>query len=183
MATQKEVSGKKSPADIERAMKAFEAEIERARKERAKVGMTFVALTREQLMEKLERANSPVIIWMNWSNDALPGGTICHGVGVQNPDPWTWDNLAVAVSVGNRNPIKDDDVFLSDFDRRFPTLAQPHPLGFSLGPLDVASFNFDLRVPCCIEKTGYFGNTVLFQINNYGVGVLLERSAFFFAVV
>jgi hypothetical protein len=183
MATQKEVSGKKSPADIERAMKAFEAEIEKARKEWAKAGETFVALTREQLMEKLERANSPFISWLGWSNDALPGGTIYHGVGVLNPDPWTWEGLAVAVSVGNRNPIKDNDLFLSDFDRRFPTLATPYPLGFSLGPSGATSFGFDLKVPCCIDKTSYFGNTVLFQISSFGVGMLLERSAFFFGVV
>ena len=183
MATPKATGGKKSPADIKRAIEAIEAEIQKAKKERVKAGVSFTALTREQLLKKLQRTESPIIIWQGWSDSTLPGGTIYYTVGVSNPDPVSWDYLALAVFVGNRNPIRNSDVFLTDFDRRFPTLAQPHPFGFSLGPLASTSYNFELKIPAGVDKTSYFGNSVLFQLNFHDIGTYFDRGVFFFAVV
>jgi hypothetical protein len=46
-----------------------------------------------------------------------------------------------------------------------------------------ASFSFTLRIPNGVEKTGYFGNTVLQQLSFHDVGKYLDRSVFFFGVV
>jgi hypothetical protein len=76
---------------------------------------------------------------------------------------------------------------VSEFDARFPTLAQPPTVGFSLGPAGSptasTSFSFTLRIPSGVEKTGYFGNTVLQQLSFHDVGKYLDRSVFFFGVV
>ncbi|MEK6406078.1 MAG: OmpH family outer membrane protein [Acidobacteriota bacterium] len=180
-------ASKKTAAEIKRAIEAIEAEIQKEKKKREKSGETFVSLTREQLENKLKRAESPVITWQSWNNTAPIGGTINYTVGVTNPDPFAWVNLAVAVAVGNRNPITSNDLFLSDFDRRFPTLAQPATIGFSLGPAGSGtastSFSFALRIPSGVEKTGYFGNSVLQQLNFHDVGKYLDRGVFFFGVV
>ena len=175
--------GKKSPEDIKRAAELINAEIEKQKKKREKSGETFVSLTPEELNQKLQRAESPMIVWQSWNNTAPIGGTINYSVGVSNPDPFAWGTLAVAVSVGNRNPITSNDLFLSDFDRRFPTLAQPPTTGFSLAAGASTSFSFALKVPAGIEKTGYFGNSVLQQLNFHDVGKYLDRGVFFFGVV
>ncbi|MCU1267912.1 MAG: hypothetical protein JWM21_4230 [Acidobacteria bacterium] len=179
----RKIENTKSPADIKRAIETIEAEVEKEKKKREKSGETFTSLTREQLDEKLRRAESPMIVWQSWNNTAPIGGLINYSVGVMNPDPFAWGTLAVAVSVGNRNPITSSDIFLSDFDRRFPTLAQPATIGFSLGPGASTSFSFALRIPAGVEKTGYFGNSVLQQISFHDVGKYLDRGVFFFGVV
>src|SRR5262245_41517761 len=109
----------KSAAEIKRAIAAIEAEIAKEKKKRERSGERFTSLTREELETKLKRAESPIIIWQGWSGSAPPGGTIIYSVGVSNPDPMTWTYLSVAVTVGNRNPITSNDLFLSDCDRRF----------------------------------------------------------------
>jgi hypothetical protein len=187
MAIRKAAAKKKSPADIKRAINAIEAEIEKQKREREKSSDTFISLTRAQLEEKLLRAESPMIIFESWNNTAPPGGTINYSIGVSNPDPVSWGSLAVAVSVGNRNPITSNDLFFSEFDSRFPTLAQPPTLGFSLGPVGSptasTSFSFVLKVPVGVDKTGYFDNAVLQQLNFFDVGRYLDRAVFFFGVV
>jgi hypothetical protein len=176
----------KPAINVKRAIAAIEAEISKEKKKREKSGETFTSLAREELEAKLKRAESPMIVWQSWTT-APPGGTINYNVGVFNPDPVSWGSLCVAVSIGNRNPIQSNDAFLSDFDSRFPTLAQPQPFGFSLGPMGSptasTSFSFAVNVPPGIGKTGYFGNTVLQQINFHDVGKYLDRAVFFFGVV
>lgn len=176
-------AGKKSAAEIKQAIEAIEAEIQKEKKKREKSGETFISLTREQLEEKLQRAESPIIIWEIWTNTAPIGGIINYIVGVSNPDPFAWGALAVVVSVGNLNPITSNDLFLSDFDRRFPTLAQPGTKGFSLAPGASTSLSFSLKIPSGVEKTNYFGNAVLQQLNFLDVGKYLDRAVIFFGVV
>lgn len=187
MATQKTATKRKSPAELKRAIEAIEAEIRKEKSKRERSGETFTSITREQLQVKLRRAKSPMIVWQSWNSTAAPGGTINYSVGVSNPDPVSWVFLAVGVSVGNRNPITSNDLFLSEFDFRFPALAQPPPTGFSLGPVGSptasTSFSFALKVPIGVEKTGYFGNTVLQQFDFHDVGKYLDRGVFFFGVV
>lgn len=187
MATRKTPGTKKSAAYIKRAIESIEAQIEKERKQRERSGETFTALTTDQLKRKLQRAESPMIVFQSWNNTAPAGGTINYTVGVTNPDPFGWSNLAVAVAVGNRNAIGSADLFMSGFDSRFPTLAQPPTVGFSLGafgtPTASTSFAFALKVPAGVDKTGYFGNSTLLQMSFHDVGKYLDRGVFFFGVI
>lgn len=187
MSIRKATPKKRSSADRKRAIEQIETVIATERKKREKSDETFTALTREEIEKKLRRVESPMIVFQSWNNTAPPGGTINYTVGVSNPDPVSWGTLAVGVSVGNRNLITGNDLFVSEFDARFPTLAQPPTVGFSLGaagsPNASASFSFTLRIPNGVEKTGYFGNTVLQQLSFHDVGKYLDRSVFFFGVV
>ena len=100
-----------------------------------------------------------------------------------NPDPTGWSNLAVSVSIGNRNPIASDDEFLTASDARFPTYAKPATVGFSLAPGAFTTQSFQVTIPTGVEKTGYFGNSVLLQISFHDIGQYLDRGCFFFDVV
>lgn len=186
MAIHEVVVPKRSPAELKRLADAIKAEIAKHKEQHEKRGETFTSVTPEQLENKLQRAQSPMIVWQSWNNTAPPGGAISYSVGVTNPDPVSWSNLAVELSVGDRNPIANNDVFLSDRDTRFPSLAQPPTLGFTLGPAGSpnasTSFNFSLNIPNGVEKTGYFGNSVLQQLNFHDVGKYLDRGVFFFGV-
>lgn len=186
MATREVLVQKRSPAEIKRLIDAITTEIAKHKEQHQKKGDTFTSVTQEQLENKLRRAQSPMIIWQGWSNTAPPGGTINYTVGIMNPDPVSWSNLAVEVTVGDRNPITDNDLFLSDRDARFAALAQTPPFGVTLGPSGSptasTSFNFNLTIPNGVEKTGYFGNAVLQQLNFHDVGKYLDRGVFFFGV-
>ncbi len=186
MAPRKPKIRKKSPADIKRAIEMIEAEIQKEKTRQEKDGKIFVALTHDELVRKLRRANSPMITWQSWGGVVSPGGTNYYSLGVSNPDPVAWDHLALSVSIGNRNAIANNDLFMSDFDHRFPTLAQKPPFGFTLGPVGSqtasTSLSFELKIPSGIDKTGYFGNSVLIQLNPSSVGTYLDRSVFFFSV-
>ena len=173
----------RSAEDVEKAWRTAEAEIARERKNREKRGETFTAVSKEEFERKLKRVESPIIIWESWTNTAPPGGTIKYTVGVENPDPVDWQNLVVSVSIGNRNAIVDNDQFQTTFDARFPTYAQPAPVGFTLAAGASTSQSFAVAIPGGIERTGYFGNAVLLQMSFHDVGKYLDRGVFFFEVV
>ena len=173
----------RSPADVAKAWKVAEAEIARERKKHEKRGLAFAGLSREEYEKKLKRVESPIILWHGWTVSTQPGGSILCMAGVQNPDTFFWHSLALAISFGNRNPIARHDEFLTGFDSRFPTCAKPAPHGFSLAPFATTSYMFQIGIPVGIEKTGYFGNWVLQQMNWLDVGKYLDRGAFFFDVI
>jgi hypothetical protein len=183
MAAKRTKKFRRSPADIKKAWQKLEPELAKQRKERERQGETFTSITREEFEAKLKRVNSPMIVSQSWNNTAPPGGTINYTVGVMNPDPVAFGALAVAVSIGNRNPIVSNDQFLTTFDARFPTYAKPATIGFSLAPGASTNHSFQVRIPAGVERTGYFGNSVLQQISFHDVGTYFDRGCFFFEVV
>jgi hypothetical protein len=172
--------GRRSAAEI---WKTLEPELKKHEQEHSRPGKTFLPISREEFDAKMKRINSPMIVSQSWDDDAAPGGVINYTVGVLNPDPTAWNSLAVALSIGNRNPISGRDLFLNEFDARFPTYAQGAPIGFSLAPGESKSFSFAIRVPAGIEKTGYLGNAVVQRLAFYDVGTYLDRGCFFFNVI
>src|SRR4029434_7624242 len=108
----------RSPADIKKAWQKLEPELAKQRKERESQGETFTSITREEFEAKLKRVNSPMIVSPRWNHTAPPGGMINYTVGVMNPDPVAFGALAVAVSIGNRNPIVSNAHCLTTFDAR-----------------------------------------------------------------
>jgi hypothetical protein len=183
MAAKKTAKIRRSPADIRKAWEKLEPELARQRKEHERQGETFTSITREEFEAKMKRVNSPMIVSQGWNNNAPPGGTINYTVGVTNPDPVAVGNLAVSVSIGNRNPIVGNDQFLTAFDARFPTYAKPATVGFSLAPGASTTQSFQIKIPTGVEKTGYFGNSVLLRLSFHDVGTYFDRGCFFFDVV
>ena len=173
----------RSAADVAKAWKTVEADIARERKNHDKKGETFIGITKEEFERKMKRADSPIFTGSGWSNTAPWGGTINYSVTVLNPDPVTWGNLAVAIAIGNRNAIVDNDEFMAGFDARFATYAKPATLGFSLAPAASTTQTFAIKIPNGVEKTGYFANAVLQQLSYLDTGKYLDRTVCFFEVV
>jgi hypothetical protein len=171
----------RSAADVAKAWKAFEADLARQRKNHEEKGEVFIGLTKEGFERKMKRVESPMIGGQSWTASAAPGGTI--NFSVWNPDPFGWQNLAVSVSIGNRNAIVSNDEFMTTFDGRFPTYAKPQPFGFSLAAGAQANQAFALKIPAGIEKAQYFGNACLLKMDFFDVGKYLDRALFFFEVV
>jgi len=181
MAAKKKAKARRSPADIKKAWQNLEPELAKHKREHERQGETFTSITREAF--EMKRVNSPMILSQGWDNTAPPGGTINYSVGIANPDPIEWFNLAVSVSIGNRNPIASNDEFLTAFDARFPTYAKPATVGFSLAPGAFTTQSFQITIPAGVEKTGYFGNSALLNISFLDIGQYLDRACFFFDVV
>jgi hypothetical protein len=183
MAARKNKTILRTQADINKAWQRLEREIARLRKEAEGRGEVFAALTRAEFEAKLKRVNSPMISAHWWSPSAPPGGTVGYSLLIANYDVLPSSNLALTVTVGNRNAIVSNDQFFSGYDARFPTYAQRAPNGFTMGTAQYGFFSFQVAVPQGIEKTGYLGNCALQKIAFLGVGTVLERSCFFFDVV
>lgn len=170
-------------AEVAKAWKVAEAEIARQKKNHEKKGEVFTGLTKEEFEKKMKRVESPMIVGQGWNNSVPAGGTTSYSVTVLNPDPVAWSNLAVSVVIGNRNAIVSNDEFMTTWDARFATYAKPQPFGFSLAAGASTSQSFVVKIPAGIEKTGYFGNACLLQLNFHDVGKYLDRGVFFFEVV
>jgi hypothetical protein len=172
----------RSSADIAKAWRKLEPELARRRAEHERQGGTFKSITREEFEAKMKRVNSPMIVGLFWFTTAPPGGTLNYQITIINPDPIHWYYLAVSVSIGNRNTIANNTEFLTAFDARFPTYAQPAANGFDMAPNTFNDQSFQISIPAGIEKTGYFANTVLQQISFFDVGKFLDRACIFFDV-
>jgi hypothetical protein len=188
MAKKKATATKKTSTKVRRSAAEIwtrlEPELEKhAQAHKGSGKTTFMPITREEFDAKMKRVNSPMIVSQSWDDNAAPGGVINYTVGVLNPDPTAWNNLAVALSIGNRNPIANRDLFLNEFDARFPTYAQRAPIGFSLQPGESRTLSFAIGVPTGVERTGYLGNVVLQRLSFYDVGTYLDRGCFFFDVI
>jgi hypothetical protein len=173
----------RSAADVAKVWKVVEVEIAKQRKNHEKKGETFVGLTKEEFEKKMQRADSPFFSGAGWNNTAPVGGAINYTVNILNPDPVAWQQLAVALAIGNRNAIVGNDEFLTTSDPRFPTYAKPATVGFSLAPGASTSQTFAIKIPTGVEKTGYFANAVLQQLSFLDVGKYLDRAVCFFEVV
>lgn len=183
MAAKKTAKKRRSPAEIEKLWKQLEVMLAKQRKEREGKDEVYAAITREEFEAKMKRVNSPFIVAHGWPATISPGGTMLYWVQVICFDIIPAQNLALAVFFGNRNAIASNDEFLSSFDPRFPTYAKGAPNGFTLGPAGNSTFWFQLTIPTGIERTGYFGNTVMQRIGHVDVGTYLDRACFFFDVV
>ena len=167
------------PADLKKHMTVIEEEI--ARQRRAGKYEHFTSISPEELEKKLQRVNSPFLTSQGWSS-APPGGSFGYTVGIHNPDPTSASNLYVYVFVGPGNCVSDTGLFLLNVDTRFARQAQPPFFGITLASLASTSQNFTIQVPAAVEKTTYFGNSVLLQPNYNDIGTYLDRAAFPFTV-
>jgi hypothetical protein len=174
MATKSRAKPKMTEAEIDRNIKKMQEEAEKHRKT-LKKGENFVALDEEELRKKLQRANSPVINFMGWSNVPV-GGTVNISIGIFNPDPVSQGSLHVHLWVGSGNPVSDNALFLLNVDGRFPRLAQPPAFGTTLAPGGAQTFTFPFKVPSTIEPSTYLCNFVLLRLSSFDVGTIFDRS-------
>lgn len=148
-------------------------EIAKRRTEAESAGLSFTALTGDQILEKLQRAHSP-FIWGLGLSSAPPGGTVGHTVWFSNPDADPWFYLYITVLVGPGNISSSLDTALLAVNDSFPQLTLPGSPGASLAPGESQSLTFDIRVPATAEPTNYFLTDFFFQGVNLPT-TLLDR--------
>lgn len=163
-------------------LKTLQKLIADERKKAATAKLQFTGPDDDQLIEKLRRAQSPMIIWQGWSGQAPAGGTITYTVGIYNPDPIHRSSLYAHVFVGPANLVANTGEALATADSRFGNLTEPPFFGFSLAPGASTSLTFALKIPA-VAPSNYLGNTFLFQADYHDVGTYLDRGCFPFKVV
>jgi hypothetical protein len=171
---------RKSQKSVE-PVKRIRQVIERERKKADRRGRNFTAPTDEELLRKLGKVNSPIIVYQAWT-DTAGGGAVSYDMGVHNPDSFSWVNLYVHVFVGPANPVNAIGAALQCVDERFPRLTQPDFFGLSVSPGVTENVHFDLSVPAGIEPSEYLGNSFVFQVDYHDVGTYFDRGCFPFTV-
>ena len=178
----KRTQKKSTPAQVKKQkQRIIEVIEEHRRKSREE---HFISLTPEEIERKLKRVKSPMIVSQSWST-TTPGGTLRYTVGVDNPDPVDVDFLFVHVWIGSGNVDPAISTFLLNVDPRFPRLTQPdHGFnGLSLAPEESTELSFSITIPARIQKSTYLGNSLLMQLDRFGVGGFLDRATFNFPVI
>jgi len=165
----------------EREVRQLLEEIEGHKQQAEKQGLNFTAPAKEQLIRKLARTNSPMIVFQGWG-PAAPGGTINYNIGIHNPDPSQRGSLFVHVFVGLANVVPDTGAALATVDPRFPRLTLPKFAGLNIGPGVTETLSFSIPVPSNIEPGNYLGNSFLFRADWHDVGDYFDRSIFVFQV-
>jgi hypothetical protein len=162
--------------------RAMLEEIERRRGEAREQELNFTAPTEQQLLDKLAKANSPMIVFQAWSGSTTTPGTINYTVGVHNPDPDVRIWLFVHLFVGPANIAPNVNDALALVDERFPRLTEPEFFGLSIDPGVTASLSFSIAVPANIQPSNYLGNSFLFAATWHDPAEYLDRSLFVFKV-
>jgi hypothetical protein len=175
MAEQKEWTAEQIKEQTKRIQEAIEKHKRENKEEH------FTSITPEEIVHKLKRVKSPMIVSQSWGS-APPGGTVNYGVGIYNPDPTVAIWLFAHVWVGSGNADPTVGTFLLNVDPRFPRLTQPAPTGLTLASNASATLNFALQVPTTAEETNYIGNSCLMRVNWHDVGEYLDRGVFVFTV-
>ena len=84
----------------------------------------FTSLSDDEVVAKLKRVKSPMIVSQGWGG-TTPGGTFNYSIGLLNPDPTATFSRDVHVWVGSGNADPTVGTFLLNVDPRFPRLTQP----------------------------------------------------------
>jgi hypothetical protein len=159
------------------------AEIQRHRDQLTGQGFHFTAPTADQLMAKLARVNSPMIVFQGWSGSTGAPGSISYTVGINNPDPVAQSSLFVHLFIGPANVALNVNNALGLVDDRFPRLTEPEFFGLTIQPGATDSLSFSVDVPAGVQPSNYLGNSFLFQATWHDPSVYLDRSLFVFEVV
>jgi len=162
--------------------RALGEEVERRSAQARDEGMHFTALTEEQLVTKLGKARSPMIVWQAWSGAMTTPGNLSYNVGILNPDPDARNSLFVHVFVGPGNVPFDVGDALQAVDTRFPRLTEPEFAGLSIAAGTTASLSFTLEVPAGVQPSNYLGNAFLFTATWHDPAEYLDRGLFVFGV-
>jgi|tagenome__1003787_1003787.scaffolds.fasta_scaffold20392833_1 hypothetical protein len=157
-------------------------ELERRSEQARDEGLNFTAMTEEQLVAKLGKARSPMIISQSWSGGTTSPGALSYSLGIFNPDPDQRIWLFVHVFVGPANVAPDVGDALQAVDVRFPRLTEPAFSGFSIDAGATNSLSFSLDVPAGVQPSNYLGNAFLFAATWHDPAEYLDRSLFVFSV-
>jgi hypothetical protein len=152
-------------------------EIERRRREAREQGRSFVALDAAQILDRLQRANTPFIGILTYSSEATTPGTMFVDVNVFNPDPVSQGALFVHVFIGMA------DIAVTLLDERFPRLTEPEPFGLNLNPSTSGVASFAIAVPANIELSTYLVNCFLYKVNTFAPAIELDRARVVFRVI
>jgi hypothetical protein len=144
----------------------------------------FMSLSPEQTEEKLRRVNSPFYTSAAWGA-AIAGKSMHFDLVVYNPDPAPWHDLHVHTWVGSSSVDRCTGRFIVKADPRFPRLAQPNPIRFSIAANGgTVPLSFSLKVPTIVDKASYTASTCLTPAEDIEKGgTYLDRSVFPFAVL
>jgi hypothetical protein len=172
-----------TPVQIKRHIKNIQEAMEKQRRGHERKGRRFITITPEEIEKKLKRINSPMITSQAFNPTVNPGGTLVYSLSIYNPDPTETYDLYTQVWVGSGNPDPTIGTYLLNVDTRFPRLTQPSGFGgLQVFSGDSGHFDFSFQIPNVVDRTTYFLQSCLMEVNWWNVGKYLDRSMIAFDV-
>ena len=166
-------------AQVKNHIKNIQETMDKQKREHEQKGRRFVYITPEEIEKKLRRVNSPFFIGQSFGPPPSPGGSFNYGLYIYNPDAKPAYNLYGLIWVGSGNVDPAVGTFLLNVDTRFPRLTQPQGIdGLQLDPSTTGSLEFTVQVPTTVERTTYFLQSCLMQVNWWDVGKYVDRAMF-----
>ncbi len=160
-------------------LRQLRSRIERERKKAARRGLAFSAPDDHELMRKMGRAKSPMIVYQSWTGVRTAGDTISYTVGIHNPDPFDRSRIHVQAWVGPANPISDLGAAFSTADPRFPPAGGPPDVeGLTVTTGATENVSLAIEIPAGVPATTYFGNSCVFRGDFHDVGDAYDRGFF-----
>ena len=124
MAKRSQPRSKWTAAEVKVQIKRVQEAVDKFKRDHKAEHMTFMSA--DDVVRKLKRVNSPMIVFQSW-NSAAPGGTVSYSLGIYNPDPTLaiWMFAHVWFGSGNVDPVTG--TFLA---QRRRALSPADPAGF-----------------------------------------------------
>jgi hypothetical protein len=157
--------------------------IETRRREAREQGMNFAALNADKLLQKLNGGNTPFLAALVWNYRTPAPGSLRLSVLVDNPDPVVQPFIYVHFFVGPGTLSADISQAVTSVDSRFPRAIEPEFAGLIMAPFEETWLSFRLPISGRIEKSHYFGNMLLVQLDPTETpGAVLDRFSVVFKV-
>jgi hypothetical protein len=154
--------------------------IEKRRLEAREQGMNFVALSADQILQRLKGGNTPFISGVVWNNRVPAPGTLHVIVDIDNPDPVHQIFIYTHLFVGPAGLSADVEQALALVDTRFPRATQPKFFGLIMDPYSRDTVRFDLPISGRIEESHYMANLFLVRLDPFEGGEVQDRVTFVF---
>lgn len=158
-------------------------EIELYRREARDLGLSFSALSEEQLTGKARVAatGTPYIYAQAWTSGTTPGSPASYRVYVSNPDPGGYYPVFLSVFFGLANFLAPqafgEAAARGNFNGGTPwPYLSSRPISLASGA--TANELFSYTVPAGAVPTTYLGNAVLWRAEYHDQGAYFDRGFF-----
>lgn len=168
---------KRAEDEIRREVDRRLQEIEMQRREAQAQGLSFAALSEEELTNKLTResANSPYIYASSWVSGTQPGTQGFYSVFFANTGEREYFPVFVTIFFGMANFMADISLGPAARHTEWPYLSSA---AFGLPQSVAKSASFTYQTPTNVALGTYTGNAVLWGGERHDRGYYMDRAVF-----
>jgi hypothetical protein len=153
---------KKPEKVVKKAVDELLLKIEQHKDEAKQEGLTFVSLSKAELLKKErgEASKSPYAYAFSWATPVVRGGTGLYRMHIRNPDSYSHLWLFMTIFFGLGFIFDDLGQAWIGRDKRWPELSTAQ---FNMAPNSYAVKIISFDIPSNIQVSTYLGNSVFWK--------------------